>query len=36
MTVDERSSAGLLEGLRFFAAYNEKLDVMLRAKLQAL
>jgi hypothetical protein len=36
MTADERSSAGLLEGLRFFAEYNEKLDVLLRSKLQAL
>ncbi|KAG2186567.1 hypothetical protein INT44_002791 [Umbelopsis vinacea] len=36
MTIDERSSIGLLEGLRFFAAYNEKLDVLLRSKLQSL
>lgn len=34
MTMDERSCAGLVEGLRFFAAYNEQLDAKLLAKLK--
>jgi hypothetical protein len=36
MTMDERSCAGLVEGLRFFAAYNEQLDAKLLAKLKEI